>query len=378
MGNPDPAASPLDDASRLAFIAQCVLDWGRQHARGFAWRTHATPYRVWVAAVMLQQTRLETVLSYFQRFVECYPDVPSLASSPLDTVLKAWEGLGYYARARNLHAAARLVVERHGGKLPSDSAGLRALPGVGPYVASAIQSIAFGLDAPIVDGNVTRVISRLFALDSKIPASDRRIGDLVTRLLPSGRAGAFNVAMMDLGGTVCTPRAPRCDECPLTGACEAERLRRQGEIPPRRRRPALPHYDVVAAVIRRPDGERFLVAQRPAKGLLGGLWEFPGGKQEPGESLEAALRREIREELGVEITVAGPVCTVEHTYTHFRITLHGFHACLEAGEPRPLQCAAWRWIRLSDAREFAFSKADLRVLEALRGECGTGLARPTT
>jgi A/G-specific adenine glycosylase len=191
-------------------------------------------------------------------------------------------------------------------------------------------------------------------------------------MLPSGMAGPFNIAMMELGGSVCAPRTPRCGECPFTGSCAAQASGRQVEFPARPARRDIPHYDVAAAVTWNLDESRFLVAQRLPKGLLGGLWEFPGGKQEPGETPQEALAREMREELGLEIRVGEPVCTVEHAYSHFRITLYAFHATVVSGEPHTIECAAYRWITLAEADDLAFSKADLRVLDALRMAAAAG------
>ncbi len=360
---------PNPQPERCAQLQSALLDWAAGHLRPLPWRTTPRdPYRVWVSEVMLQQTRVETVVPYFERWVRLFPDVQALARAPLDDVLKAWEGLGYYARARNLHRAAREIVAAHGGHVPDDAEALRRLPGVGRYTAGAILSIAFGRDEPALDGNIRRVLSRVFAVaEPTRPRLDRALWELARALLPTGRAGAFNEALMELGATICTPRNPLCPPCPWAFACAAYAQGTQALFPPRAARKPTPHYDVTAAVIWREPGV-FLVARRNAEGLLGGLWEFPGGKAEPGESLEDCLRREIREELGVRIRVGERLTVVKHAYTHFRITLHAFHAWLEPGEPEPqaLDCAAWRWIRLDEAESVAFSAADLRILDALR------------
>jgi len=326
---------------------------------------------------MLQQTQVATVLPYYRRFLARFPTVHDLAAADLDDVLKAWEGLGYYARARNLHAAARLVVERHSGKLPADRQQLLALPGIGDYTAGAILSIAFGQDEPAVDGNVRRVLCRLFAVDDdpRRAAIQRRLRDLARRLLPPGRAGDFNQGLMHLGAVVCKPRRPDCAACPLAELCEGRRLGlvgTNGRSPLLPRRPshrAVPHYDVTAAVIWGDDG-RLLITQRLAGDMLGGMWEFPGGRCEPGESLVECLRREIREELGMEIEVGERVATVRHAYSHFRITLHAFHCRPVAGEPRPLGCADWRWVRLDELSRFAFPGADRKIIAVLQQKTG--------
>ncbi len=347
-------------------LAQDLLSWFAREQRDLPWRRTRDPYRIWVAEVMLAQTQVATALPYYERFLSRFPDVQALAASPLAGVLKAWEGLGYYARARNLHRAAREIVAHHGGRIPSDPVLVRALPGVGEYTAGALLSIAFGHDEPALDGNVRRVLSRLFHVVGA-PGASATLDILRSRaraILPKGAAGAFNQALMDLGATVCTPRRPRCPQCPLGAHCEARRLGDQEQLPARRRRTKLPHYQVCAAVTWQ--GERVLIAQRPAEGLLGGLWEFPGGKQEPGESLAECLRREIREELGIEIEVLAPVVSVQHAYTHFRITLHAFHCRILGGEPHAVGVADWRWVRLDELDRYAFSAADRKVIAALR------------
>ncbi len=352
-----------------AELQRALLEWAAGHLRPVPWRTAPRdPYRVWVSEIMLQQTRVETVVPYFERWLRRFPDVATLAHAPLDDVLKAWEGLGYYARARNLHRAAQEMVAAHGGRVPDDAEALRRLPGVGRYTAGAILSIAFGRDEPALDGNIRRVLSRAFAVAEPSRARlDAVLWELARVLLPSGRAGAFNEALMELGATICTPRNPLCPRCPWASACAAYAQGTQALFPPRRARKQTPYYEVTAAVIWREPGV-FLVARRNAEGLLGGLWEFPGGKVEPGESLEECLKREIWEELGVRIRVGGRLAVVKHAYSHFRITLHAFHAWMEDGEPEPqaLDCAAWRWIRLDEAESIAFSAADLRILDALR------------
>ncbi len=359
--NPQPA--------QYAQLQSALLEWAGGHLRPLPWRTTPRdPYRVWVSEVMLQQTRVETVAPYFERWMRQFPGVRALALASLDDVLKAWEGLGYYARARNLHKAAREIVAAHGGHLPDDAEALGRLPGIGRYTAAAILSIAFGRDEPALDGNIRRVLSRAFAVaESSRARLDAALWGLARALLPPGRAGVFNEALMELGATVCTPRNPQCPQCPWAFACVAYAQGAQALFPPRMIRKRTPHYDVTAAVIWREPGV-FLIARRNAEGLLGGLWEFPGGKVEPGESLEDCLRREIREELGVRIRVGERLTVIRHAYSHFRITLHVFHAWMEDGEPEPqaLDCAAWRWIRLDEADSVAFSAADLRVLDALR------------
>jgi len=344
-----------------------LIRWATRNLRDLVWRAEPRdPYRVWVSEIMLQQTQAATVIPYFYRFTERFPTVQALAQAPLDDVLKLWEGLGYYARARHLHRAAQKVVAEFDGRLPDTVEELSKLPGIGRYTAGAIASIAFGRDAPVVDGNVRRVLCRLYAIRGDVRQSkiQSQLWALAEANLPKGKAGRWNEAMMELGATVCTPRSPRCDECPLASSCRALALGIQEKLPARADSKRTPHYDVTAAVIRKRG--RVLIARRPLGGMLGGLWEFPGGKKKHRESLEECLQREIREELGIEIVVGQLVTRVEHAYTHFRITLHAFECRHARGRPRAIQVADWRWVTLDGLDRFAFAVTDRKIIEALR------------
>lgn len=349
--------------------AGALIEWFQARERYVPGRGDSDPYRIWVAEVMAQQTRIATVIPYYEAFVRRFPDVESLASAPLDDVLKIWEGLGYYGRARNLHRAAGLVAEKYGGRLPHDPAALRSLPGIGAYTAGAIASIAFGQPEPAIDGNVRRVLCRLYDIEVPRPARlDRLMRDLITDA--GGAAGLLNQALMDLGGSICGPRSPDCEACPLAVHCRALEKGTVGLRPVRRRRPPLPHHDIGAVVVWR-DG-RVLIARRPEDGLLGGLWEFPGGKVEPGENAADAARREVREELGVDAELVGSADTVHHAYSHFRITLHLFHARWLAGGPAsgPTAVAASpRWVCPSELDRYAFPAANRSFIQRLvRGD----------
>ncbi|HSM57297.1 MAG TPA: A/G-specific adenine glycosylase [Candidatus Sulfomarinibacteraceae bacterium] len=350
-------------------IVSRLLQWWDEGHADLPWRRRSDPYAIWVAEVMLQQTQITTVVPYYERWMARFPTVRALAEAPLDEVLKLWEGLGYYRRARHLHQAAQTVVREYGGALPSTVKELQELKGIGPYTAGAIASIAFAQPAPILDGNVIRVLSRLYDVSEDVTEAEtkNRLWDLAASLVPEARPGDFNQALMELGQRVCTPAAPDCHRCPLVEPCLARQRGTQLERPVRPPRKNRPHHHVAAGVIW-DERDRFLIAQRPLDGLLGGLWEFPGGKQEPGETLPETLRREIQEELSMEITVGPPLVRVKHGYTHFRITLHAFHARHMAGEPQNIGVADHAWVQLEELEQYAFAVTDQKIIARLRAD----------
>lgn len=310
-------------------------------------------------------------MPYYQRFVRRFPTVHTLAKARLDSVLKLWEGLGYYSRARNLHKAAQEIVTRFGGQLPQTRSELLSLPGIGAYTAGAISSIAFSQREPLVDGNVTRVLCRVFRVrrNPKEAAARKTLWSLAEELLPSRRPGDFNQALMELGSEICLPRVPLCDVCPLRKVCLARLHGEQAELPVRTRKKQIPFYMVTVGVIER--NGRILIDKRKPEGLLGGLWEFPGGKTQPGESLEEALLREVAEEIGIGVRVDGPIATVDHAYSHFRIRLHAFHCTYLSGTPRCLSCDDIKWVWPRDLDRYAFPAANRKIVQILRnGERG--------
>jgi A/G-specific adenine glycosylase len=314
---------------------------------------------------MLQQTRVETVIPYFKHWMQRFPTISELASSSLQEVLGVWEGLGYYGRARNLHKASQIMMLEYGGRLPGEVKSLCKLPGIGRYTAAAIASIAFNCDEPTLDGNIRRVLARFFNVeeDARSKAGEQRLWQLAGQHLPAGHAGEYNQAMMDLGASICSPKSPDCKQCPLAVSCQARILKIQEQRPVLLPKPAIPHFIVTAAVISRD--ERVLITCRPPKGLLGGMWEFPGGKQQDDEDLPTCLRREIGEELGVEIEVGALLGVYQHAYTHFRVTLHAFWCTLLKGEPQPIQAADMHWAKLSELSQFPMGKIDRQISQTL-------------
>jgi A/G-specific adenine glycosylase len=342
-------------------IARALLAWYRAGHRALPWRGARDPYRIWVSEIMLQQTQVETVIPYYRRWLRRFPSVRALAAAPEREVLALWEGLGYYSRARNLRRAAQMVVHDYGGRLPRTVAGLLELPGVGPYTAAAIASLAFGADAAVLDGNVKRVLARLFDFrdDVKSPRGEKHLRALAQNLLPPGEAGDYNQALMDLGATICAPRAPRCEICPLSKHCLARKLGVQLERPTPRARAPLPERTLAVGVIRKRG--RALIVRRPADELLGGLWAFPGGEPIQGRSLSYALRQTVKSDwgLGIEIRTQVPTQTLTHTFSHFRLTAHVFDCEWQNGAlPRG---ADVKWVRVSELGDYPMGKVDRQI-----------------
>jgi A/G-specific adenine glycosylase len=344
-----------------------LLEWYSRHARSLPWRDHPDPYAVWVSEIMLQQTQVAAVIPYFERWMARFPTLESLAGSPLEKVLQSWEGLGYYSRARNLHRAAQMVIYEHGGQIPSERLQLETLPGIGRYTAAAIASMAFGQDEAALDGNIRRVLARLFDLrePARSPAGERQLWALAEEHMPPGKAGDYNQALMDLGAAFCTPRQPQCDQCPLAEFCQARALGVQVDRPIKIPKRIQPHHTVAAAIIER--GGKVLIAKRPANGLLGGMWEFPGGKIEPGEDLVTCLLREIREELDASITAGRHFGEFQHAYTHFKVTLHAFCCQLspDSDEPRPVEADGLVWVRPDGLANYPMGKIDRQIARRL-------------
>jgi A/G-specific adenine glycosylase len=350
-------------------IPHRLLRWYARNSRPLPWRQTRDPYAVWVSEVMLQQTRVETVIPYYSRVLSRFPTVETLAKASPQKVLKAWENMGYYGRARNLHSAAKEVVARWKGRVPGTREELLSLPGIGEYTAAAVLCFAFGESVPAVDGNVRRVLSRVYAVREPLERTEtlKRLDQLAGGLVPPKQASSFNQALMDLGATVCTPRNPLCRECPLTDLCLAERQGLQGMLPITERHAPLPHKSMTAALIRDGSG-RFLMVRRPPHGLLGGLWKFPGGEKTKGERLEEALVRTVREEMGIEIKAGEALTSVKHAYTHFRITLHLFLCSKARGEPSALGCAGRRWVSPKGLARLPLSRAERKLLEQLSSQ----------
>lgn len=346
-------------------LRRTLLAWFRRKKRDYPWRRTRDVYRIWLSEIMLQQTRIEAVRPYYERFLKAFPTVADLAAAHEDRVLKLWEGLGYYGRARNLHQAARLIAGERGGRFPGSADEWRRLPGIGRYTAGAIASIAFGERVPVVDGNVKRVLARLFAIDDCIDEAHavERLWSIADKLVSPRSPGNFNQALMELGGRICLPRRPRCGRCPVAQWCEARASGRQEDLPVRRAKKPVPHFEIVAAAIRKRG--RYLLGKRPTDGILGGLWEFPGGKVRKGETRKRALVREVKEELGIRIGVGALVASVDHAYSHFTITLHVYRCEHVAGRPCADYHTEVKWVPQSQFDLYAFPAANRKVMDRL-------------
>jgi A/G-specific adenine glycosylase len=351
------------------------LVWYQQEGRNLSWRLSSDPYSIWISEIMLQQTQVQTVIPYYERWLQQFPTVHALARADQQVVLKAWEGLGYYARARNLYRAAQLVVRQFQGQFPRTLDETLSLPGIGRTTAGGILSAAFNLPLPILDGNVKRVLARMTALRLPPAKAMDDLWALSERLLDPAHPRDFNQALMDLGATVCTPRNPSCLLCPWQTDCQAYNLSIVAEIPMREVSAPLPHKQIGVAVIWNATAE-ILIDRRKQEGLLGGLWEFPGGKLELGESVQDCIRREVKEELGIEVAVGEHLITLDHAYTHFKVTLQVYHCRYLTGEPQTIGCDEVRWVRLSDLDHYPFPKANGRIIDALRQQAAAATTTP--
>ncbi|MDJ0845593.1 A/G-specific adenine glycosylase [Crocosphaera sp.] len=350
---------------KLLDLRQSLLTWYKEQGRQLPWRDTRDPYLIWVSEIMLQQTQVKTVLPYYQRWLNTFPTLESLALADLQEVLKAWEGLGYYSRARNLHKAAQIVFNGYDGVFPQRLPDVIDLPGIGRTTAGGILSAAFNQPVSILDGNVKRVLSRLMALPVPPKKGLKLLWELSDLILDQNNPRDFNQALMDLGAEICVKTKPRCLLCPWTSHCLAYQQGRQNQLPMTEAKKPLPHKKIGVAVIYN-DAGLVLIDRRLEKGLLGGLWEFPGGKIEADETVEDCIKREIKEEIDIEIEVGENLVTLDHAYTHFKVTLY-VHLCRYlTGEPKPIECQEIRWVSLEDIDQFPFPKANTKIIEMLK------------
>lgn len=342
-----------------------LLRWYRRHRRPLPWRENPEPYRTWLSEVMLQQTQVTTVVPYFERFVEKFPDVHALARASEQDVLAAWSGLGYYRRARSLHRAAATIVEELDGKFPDNVAGWMKLSGIGRYTAGAIVSIAFGKRVPILDGNVMRVLSRWFVVrsDPRTGETNRELWRLAEEILPKRSVSEFNQALMELGALVCTPKSPGCVACPVRAHCEARALGLVETLPELPPRPRSVRVTMAAALIERQG--RYLMYQRSGTEVMKDMWEFPGGECLAGESPRAALARESRAKYGLAIQPDAELARVKHNIMNRRIDLYAFSAELEGPVERLPNARPSKWVHVDDLATLPVSSMVGKVIRAV-------------
>jgi len=353
------------DISTKKKIQRKLLAWYKLNAREFLWRGLYDPYLIWISEVMLQQTQVETVIPYFQRWISRFPDIQSVAHASEDDVLKLWEGLGYYSRARNIKKSAEIIHYQLGGVIPITMHELKKLPGIGDYIAGAIASIAFGLNEPALDANGVRVISRLFDFHGLVNKTKSKniLKEYLRGMIPDGKAGDFNQAVMDLGSMVCRSANPICKQCPIRKECIAFSKSTQMDLPVVKKRLAKPHLEVVAAILRK--GDKVLIDKRFAEGLLGGMWEFPGGKIEHGEDHSTALERELKEELGISINLEELFGIYKHAYTHFTVTVYTYFVEIVNGYPKALESDKIEWVKIGALLDFPMGKVDRNISDDL-------------
>jgi len=344
---------------------QQLIRWYKKAQRNLPWRHTKNPYLIWISEVLLQQTQVNTVLKYYQKFIAKFPNIQSLANADLQQVLKAWEGLGYYARARNLHKAAQILLTNFGGEFPSNYAAFRSLPGAGDYITAAVLSLAFKAPHAVVDGNVKRVLSRLFLVDTPINGSAAKniFAEYANTLLNRQQPDVFNQAMMELGALICKPKQPICEQCPITTFCEAFKSNRQQFFPVKNKQKVVPKYYIAVGVIFQDN--QILIVQRQPDGLLGGLWEFPGGKILYGKSAEQACLDNIMDKVNLSVIIIEPIAKIKHAYSHFKIELAAFRCRYLSGNVKLNGHAAYRWINIQDVAQFPFHAANHKLLPQL-------------
>lgn len=347
-------------------IARKLLHWYSAQKRSLPWRADPQPYAVWVAEIMAQQTRLGSMLPFYKRWMRRFPSIRSLARSEEQDVLALWEGLGYYTRARNLRRAAQLIMKEYGGRLPSTVEGLRRLPGIGAYTAGAIASVAFGVDAPAVDGNAVRVLSRVFDVSetAESASAQKLFWRLAAQHLPPGRAADYNQALMDLGAQVCTPRQPKCAVCPIRADCRAAALGIQEQRPVKLAGLITPQRHYAAAVVQRHGA--VLVLQRPAAGLLAGMWEFPNSLMRSQRGARAALQKEMKKELGLALPFEKQLGEFHHAYSHFSVRLQVFHHPLIGVRPKVITPRKHRWLPIRQLGSLPMGRLDRQIADVLQ------------
>ncbi len=362
-------AATQEDSEKDQYIADELLCWFKQSARKLPWRQGYNPYHVLLSEIMLQQTQMERGVTYFLHWIKRFPDFAAVAKASEQEILKYWEGLGYYARARNLHATARLVTENYQGILPMDPELLRSLPGIGPYTAAAVASIAGNVDIAVVDANVERVYARLFDIAHfvKKGIGKKIVAQRANQLLPRGKARFYNQAVMEFGALVCLPKNPHCSQCPLKRYCLARERGNVANRPILEKKKETIRIEMATGFLVH-DGKVF-IQQRKKDDVWGGLWEFPGGQLEQGENATEAIVREYQEETGFSVVIGEKIATVQHSYMHYRVILHGYFCQFSDPQkipvPRLTAASQHRWVTTAGLKNFAFPAGHRKLIEIL-------------
>ena len=338
-----------------------LISWYKKSNYKMPWRGTSDPYKIWISEIMLQQTQVKTVINYYNQWINTLPTVEDVAQANIDTILKLWEGLGYYKRAHNIHDTAQIILKKYNSQIPNDYNELISLKGIGDYTASAILSIAFNQRYPAVDGNLKRVISRLKNFNNiQLKKSIKKI---ILNLMINSNAGEVNQALMDLGREVCTSNQPKCQLCPLISICKAFKTRQIAKYPEKVAKKPKPEFDVIVGMIYK--NNNFLISKRKKDGFLGGLWELPGGKKNPKESHLDCLKREIQEELDIRVDIGNKIGKIKHHYSHFSINLIGYECQYKNGSAKPLSSDKIKWIKTNKIDNFAFPKSTIKLFSLL-------------
>ncbi len=337
-----------------------LTHWYAKNKRDLPWRRTKDPYKIWVSEIMLQQTTINTVIPYYERWIKLFPTIHDLANAPLQTVLKQWQGLGYYNRAKNLHKTAFILINEYKGKLPQDPQIIRSLPGFGPYTTGSVLSIAYDIPLTVIDTNVRRVVMRLLALPGMADTKqDSKINEFLNNVLPAQGAGDFNQALMELGALICRVKEPVCISCPVSKYCRAYKRGKQKKIPQTKKK-TIKNIHAVIAIIKKDND--YFIQKRPSIGLWADLWEFPGGKVRRGESKKKALARELNEELGVLLKSSKHLFDVKHYYTQFKVNLSVFSCNLNE---RPRIDATHRWVSFKNFSQYPMPSGSAKIIEKL-------------
>ena len=344
-------------------VGKQLLAWYDGRSCNLPWRNCNDPYKIYLSEVMLQQTRVGTVIPYYEKWILKFPTIQSVANATQEQILKQWEGLGYYSRARNFHKSCKNIVDNMSGIIPSNPEEFSKLPGVGPYISAAVMSIAFQRPLPAVDANAIRIAARMKMVDIPYPKNLKIIVNYFENHISIERPGDFNQAVMDLGRDICKSDSPHCTICPISQYCKALVNNSVDKFPIKVKPAKKPHYNIAVGIIWNKG--KILISKRRENGLLGGLWEFPGGKIEKGENARNCIIREIKEELGVEIKPTSFLKQINHAYTHFSITMDAYSCEYLHGTPKALGCDNWKWINPEEIKLLPFPKANHKLFDKI-------------